>query len=143
MEYADFEAKHLQGVLRLHEVEGWPSLPEDPARALRSLTAPGVRAVVALDGDVLKGFASALTDGEVSSYLTNLVVDRDARRRGVGRELVAQVFPSCGTSRMDLLSEDAAQDFYRARPHRVMPGFRIYPHSGGPPAPEHGVATGP
>jgi ribosomal protein S18 acetylase RimI-like enzyme len=126
LEYVDFEAQHLPGVLRLHEVEGWPSLPEDPARALRSLTAPGVRAVVAVEGDTVRGFACALTDGEVTSYLTNLVVDAAARRQGIASELIAHVFQRCGTQRMDLLSEDAAQDFYRARPHRVMPGFRIY-----------------
>jgi ribosomal protein S18 acetylase RimI-like enzyme len=143
VEYVDFEAQHLPGILRLHEAEGWPSLPEDAVRALRSLIAPGVRAVVAVEGDAVRGFACALTDGEVTSYLTNLVVDASARRQGIARELVAEIFRRCGTLRMDLLSEDAAQDFYRALPHRVMPGFRIYSHSGEPSAPVHGIETLP
>ncbi len=122
----DFEPHHLDGVLRLHQEEGWPSLPEDPERALRALTAPGVRAVVALNDGVVRGFARALTDGQISACLTDLVVDRSSRLRGIGRALVEQIFQRCGTWRIDLLSEDDSQDFYRTISHREKPGFRIY-----------------
>jgi len=36
-----FRPGDLDGVITLCVAEGWPSLPEDSARALRVLTAPG------------------------------------------------------------------------------------------------------
>src|SRR5207248_1962368 len=45
-----YGADHLDGVLALCRQEGWPSFPEDPARAHRALTAPGVTTVVATAG---------------------------------------------------------------------------------------------
>ena len=37
-----FAPADLGGVIALCAAENWPSFPEDPARALRALTAPGV-----------------------------------------------------------------------------------------------------
>jgi hypothetical protein len=75
-EVACFERRHLAGVLALCAAEGWPSLPADPRRARRVLSAPGVTAVVAVAepaGEVL-GFAELLSDGELQSYLASLLV---------------------------------------------------------------------
>ena len=127
MEIVDFAAEHLPGVLRLTEAEGWPSFGADPARALRVLTAPGVRAVVTLDEDEVVGFARALTDGELSAYLAELAVAPEYRGRGVGRRLVAAVLARCGAIRLDLLAEDGSEGFYERLPHRRKPGFRVYP----------------
>jgi ribosomal protein S18 acetylase RimI-like enzyme len=124
-----FEERHLAGVMRLAADEGWPSLSSDESRARRALTAPGVRTVVALDGDEVVGFAHALTDGETTAYLSVLVVDTAHRRRGIGRQLVAEVFRRCGVGRVDLLAMKGSEDFYRSLPHRTKPGYRLYPPS--------------
>ena len=47
--YEDFRREHLDGVIALCQEEGWPTFPEDPGRALRALTAPGVKCVVAIE----------------------------------------------------------------------------------------------
>lgn len=129
MEIVDFAAEYLPGVLRLTEAEGWPSFAADPARALRVLTAPGVRAVVALDDGAVVGFARALSDGELSAYLAELAVAPDYRGRGLGRRLVEAVLARCGAIRLDLLAEDGSEGFYQRLPHRQKPGFRVYPAS--------------
>ena len=125
-----FTPEHLAGVLRLCEAEGWPSLPDDSARALRALAAPGVVTVVAVDGDAVVGFAQLLTDGEIQAYLCNLLVDRGRRREGIGGRLVEEAFARSGAQRVDLLALDESERFYRAFRHRVLPGYRIYPGPG-------------
>lgn len=128
---AAFAPEHLDGVLRLCAAEGWPSFPADAARALRALTAPGVKTVVALhEGEVI-GFAHVLSDGEVQAYLSLLAVDASWRRCGVGRGLVEEAFRRAGTKRLDLLSEDTAIDFYESLPHRTVPGYRLFLHDPG------------
>ena len=127
---AKFEPAHLPGVLRLCEAEGWPSLPSDPFRAARTLTAPGAVTVVAVrDGDVV-GFAFALVDaGGIDAYLSTMAVDSEHRRQGIANALVTAIFATSGASRLDLLAEPGSEVFYESWPHRDFRGFRIYPDS--------------
>jgi ribosomal protein S18 acetylase RimI-like enzyme len=78
----------LPGVLELCEADGWPSFPENPERAHRALTAPGVVTVVAFDDERLLGFAQLQSDGEIQAHRSVIAVDRQARRRGVARALI-------------------------------------------------------
>lgn len=130
MDYVGFSEEHLPGVLRLCEAEGWPSLPADPARAGRALTAPGVVTVVAVEGGEVVGFAQMLTDGEIQAYLCDMVVATEERRKGVGQKLVEVAFARSRAQRVDLLALDESEGFYRSFDHRTMPGYRIYPGRG-------------
>jgi ribosomal protein S18 acetylase RimI-like enzyme len=127
VDYVAFGEEHLQGVIRLCEAEGWPSLPADPARAVRALTAPGVITVVAIDDGEVVGFAQMLTDGEIQAYLCELAVAPRARGAGVGKSLVEEAFARSGAGRVDLLAADESEGFYASFEHRMMPGYRIYP----------------
>jgi GNAT superfamily N-acetyltransferase len=119
---------HLPDVLRLCEAEGWPSLPSDPVRAARILSAPGAVTVVAVAGGALVGFAFAFVDaGGLDGYLSTMVVDVRHRRQGVARSLVHAVFARSGVSRLDLLAEPGSESFYESLPHRDFRGFRISP----------------
>jgi len=90
--YATFDAANVEAVMCLCAAEGWPSFASDAARALKALTAPGVVAVLALEANQVIGFAQALTDGVVTIYLCDIVVDAAHRGRGIGRCLVEEVF---------------------------------------------------
>ena len=67
MQIRRFRPDDLSGILRLCEAENWPSFPEDPPRANRALTAPGVTTVVAVEADQVIGFAQMQSDGEVQA----------------------------------------------------------------------------
>jgi ribosomal protein S18 acetylase RimI-like enzyme len=129
-EITDFRDEHLAGVLLICEAEGWPSLPSDPARALRALSAPGVKTVVATNtsGEVV-GFAQVLSDGEIQGHLALLGVREDSRRHGVARSLLAHVFDESPDMRFDTLSSTEGESFYASLRHRRMSGFRLYPES--------------
>lgn len=123
-----FDESHLQGVLTLCEMEGWSSLPADRLRALRALTAPGVTTVTAVDSHgAVMGFAQLLSDGEIQAYLAAIAVRPEWRRSGVARGLLSSALTSAGGVRVDLLSDEDAESFYRSLAHRSTPGFRIYP----------------
>ncbi len=119
-----FSEAHADEVVALCRAEGWPSWTHE--KVARAFSAPGVLALVALDGDELGGVAELLTDGEVMAYLALLVVSQAARRRGVGRELIRHLLGQSGLSRMDLLSEAESTAFYESFPHKQKPGYRLY-----------------
>lgn len=105
--------------------EGWPSLPDDPVRALRILTAPGVTTVVAvIEGEVV-GFRDLFSDGEASSILTSLAAAVTYRGRGIGRGLVEESLRVAGGERIDLLGEEVSVGFYASFPRSRKMGFRM------------------
>ena len=121
-----FEPRDLDAVIALCAAEGWPSFPEDPARALRALTAPGVTTVVADAAGRVVGFAQLLSDGEIQAHLSLIAVRPDARRQGLARKMLVLALAEAGGVRIDLIT-DTAPDFYAALPHRRLDGFRIWP----------------
>ncbi|MGW1343739.1 GNAT family N-acetyltransferase [Kribbella sp. NPDC002412] len=120
-----YEHTHLPGVLALCEAEQWPSFPADPDRAHAVLTAPGVTTVVALDGEVVVGFAYLQSDGHLQAHLSLMAVSRTHRRKGIGRALLEYAAPLTGAQRIDLVT-DTGEDFYTSLPHRSYSGFRLY-----------------
>jgi ribosomal protein S18 acetylase RimI-like enzyme len=121
-----FEARDLAPVIALCAAEGWPSFPEDPARALRALTAPGVTTVVAVRGERVVGFAQLVSDGEIQAHLSLIAVAPEARRQGIAIEMLQASLARAGGVRIDLVT-DTAPEFYAALPHHRFEGFRIYP----------------
>jgi predicted N-acetyltransferase YhbS len=119
-----FEPRHVEGVVRLCEAEGWPSWSNDSVHA--AFAAPGVLALIAEDGETVVGAAHLLTDGTVIAYLGLLVVAAEARGEGIGRALVDELFRRSGLRRIDVLSEDGSTAFYESLPHRSKPGYRLY-----------------
>lgn len=59
--------------------------------------------VCARDGDRLVGIARALTDFSYCCYLSDLAVDEDYQRQGIGRKLIERVQEEIGEEAMLLL----------------------------------------
>ena len=73
---------------------GWPD-PPDAGAHLRILR--GARhAVVALDGEAVVGFVTALGDGVLSAFIPLLEVTPSHHGRGIGSELVRRVLDEIG-----------------------------------------------
>jgi ribosomal protein S18 acetylase RimI-like enzyme len=126
VEYRGYVEADLPEIIALCVAKGWSSFADDPARAHRALTAPGVTAVVSLDADQVVGFAYILSDGEIQAYLANIVVASTHRRRGIGRRLIAEATTRAGGIRVDLITE-TADEFYESLQHKRSSGYRIYP----------------
>ena len=127
--YRAFDAGlHLSGVVGILASLEWDNFRHDPDSTRRSLTAPGVTAIVAAargTGEVV-GFAQVFGDGVFQAHLGLLAVDEAWHRGGVGRGLVEKAFERVGARRMDLIASDESLAFYRSFRHREQVGFRIY-----------------
>ncbi|HKH11643.1 MAG TPA: GNAT family N-acetyltransferase [Rubrobacter sp.] len=131
--YEAFDAgPHLAGVVGILGSLGWDNFGHDPDLTRRSLTAPGVTAIVAAARDTgeVVGFAQVFSDGVFQAHLGLLAVDEGWRRGGVGRGLVGEAFARVGARRMDLIASDESLAFYRSFEHREQAGFRIYSDPG-------------
>ena len=69
--------------------------------------------VTAWDGMKLVGLARALTDFHYACYLSDLAVDSEYQRSGIGRELIARTRKQLGSkTKVVLLAAPDAQDYY-------------------------------
>jgi GNAT superfamily N-acetyltransferase len=131
LEIVGYEEHHLDAILALcEEAQAFPSFASNRERAGRALRGPGAVSLVALREGELLGFAHAITDGAFQAFLSLLLVHPDARREGIGRQLVAVALERSGAARLDLLSYEEASSLYASFRHERFsgsPGFRIYP----------------
>jgi ribosomal protein S18 acetylase RimI-like enzyme len=131
MEIVAYEPHHLDPVIDLCRAEGWSAFSGNRERAERAMAAPGVTALVAVDGaadeERVLGFSQAIGDGALSGYLVMLLVAEDSRGRGIGKALIERTLVESGVLRLDLLSSEGAMALYERFPHVRMQGFRLYP----------------
>jgi ribosomal protein S18 acetylase RimI-like enzyme len=130
MDIVAYEPRHLEAVLALCKAEGWTTFSANRDRAARAMGAPGVTALVAVEGagdERVLGFSQAVGDGAITAYLCMLLVAADARGQGVGKALIERTLVEAGALRLDLLSSEDAMSLYERFPHNTMPGFRLYP----------------
>ncbi|MDQ2717154.1 MAG: GNAT family N-acetyltransferase [Chloroflexota bacterium] len=105
---ADFPA-----IQRLSTAEGWTSPTQRPADSLLAWQ-HSWPALVAVEGAIVVGFVRGLTDGAITMYIADMVVDARLRGRGIGRVLLDACHFLYPTTRLELLAADDARAFYRA-----------------------------
>ena len=87
--------------------------PVDDLARIQKMLAQADVLVTAWDGDRLVGVARGLTDFSYCCYLSDLAVDGEYQKAGIGRDLIDQVQTLIGPqSMLLLLAAPSAQDYY-------------------------------
>ncbi len=105
-----------RAVRELYDHVGWtrPASEEALPEVLKAGPAVG-----AWDGDKLVGFVRALSDGYLVAYVEDVMVHKEYRRSGVGRELMVRLLKEIGSvAKVNLFCEAPVVRFYEGR------GFR-------------------
>lgn len=110
-------------VQRLSSAEGWPTPTARPDEALTSWRNAWPTLVAVAESELV-GFVRALTDGEVTMYIAELLVVPGWRGRGLGLALLEACHLLHPHTRIDLLSTENADRFYEANGFRPFQGFR-------------------
>ncbi len=104
---ADFPA-----IQRLSALEGWPTPNSRPEESLIAWQNSWPTLVV-LEGENVIGFVRGLTDGEITTYIAELLVDPRYRGKGLGRLLLEACHALHPHTRLDLISTEEALPFYK------------------------------
>ena len=94
-------------VQRLSSAEGWPTPTTRPEEALISWQNAWPALVILYDQELV-GFVRALTDGEVTMYIAELLLAPQWRGHGHGRALLDACHLLFPHTRLDLLSTESA-----------------------------------
>lgn len=102
----------------------WPKKPS-PETLLR-LLAQSTHRILALDGDKVIGFITAISDGVLASYIPFLEVLPAYQKKGVGSELFARMERTLKDLYMiDVLCDQELQPFYEKLGMRKAVGMTI------------------
>ncbi|HZR43498.1 MAG TPA: GNAT family N-acetyltransferase [Ktedonobacteraceae bacterium] len=100
-------------IQRLSTLQGWPTPESRPAEALAAWQHSWPTLVVA-EGERIVGFVRGITDGTITTYIAELLVDPEYRGRGLGRLLLDACHALCPLTRLDLISTEEAVPFYKS-----------------------------
>lgn len=84
----------------------------EPERIAKMLSGADI-VLTARSGERLVGVSRAITDFAYCTYLSDLAVDQDFQRQGIGKELIQRTHETAGLSTMlILLAAPAAREYY-------------------------------
>lgn len=102
----DINASQLEGFF-----VGWPNPPNE--EIFLKLLKQSYKAVLAMDGDKVVGFITAISDGVLSAYIPFLEVLPEYQSKGIGEELVSRVKKELSQLYMiDLLCDEGLVPYY-------------------------------
>ncbi|MEY4273235.1 MAG: hypothetical protein RL638_183 [Bacteroidota bacterium] len=78
--------------------------------------------VGAFEGSKLVGLARVMTDFVYTSYLSDLAVDEEYQRKGIGKQLIKEVQKASPRTKIILISAPAAEKYYPTI------GMKHHPH---------------
>ena len=135
-EYLDLQVKLPQGIFirqfnerdfplikNLYEQEGWMPFINREHDALQAWKNSTIT-LVALDGNNVVGLVRALSDGKITTYIAEIIVNINYRGKGIGKALLEVCHDLYLSTRFDLLSSENSNEFYKNNKFRIFTGFR-------------------
>lgn len=102
----------LEDVIRVFRNSGI-TRPTDQPKRIQAMIRYSDILLTAWLGDRMIGIARALTDWSFCCYLSDLAVDKDVQKSGIGRELIARVREEIGEGvSLILLAAPSAMEYY-------------------------------
>jgi ribosomal protein S18 acetylase RimI-like enzyme len=100
-------------VERLSTLQGWPT-PHDRSEEALVAWQHSWPTLVLSEGEWVIGFVRGMTDGEITMYIAELLIDADYRGKGLGHLLLDACHALYPHARLDLISTEESNPFYKA-----------------------------
>jgi GNAT superfamily N-acetyltransferase len=113
----------LETIQRLSAAEGWTTPAEWPVETLEAWRHSWPALVICEEENII-AFLRALSDGQVTAYICELLVVPPWRGRGLGKLLIEACHKLQPAVRYDLLSTEEADGFYQHLGFRPFQGYR-------------------
>ena len=109
--YLETHEIDIEQLAALFAIVGWQARATDRSR-LRQQVVGAMFVVSAWDGDILVGFARAISDGATNAYISSVAVLPAYQRRGIGRELIRRLTRGRQNILFVLHAHTGATEFY-------------------------------
>jgi ribosomal protein S18 acetylase RimI-like enzyme len=119
-----YQEGDFQRIQELNAEEGWTNLVKENDNTKRAWENSTIAYVVVSEGDEVVGYIRGLTDTRISLYICELLISKEYRGLGLGKELLQYVHQLYPKTRMEMLASSTSQTFYKSQGYRGFYGFR-------------------
>lgn len=123
MEIVEYNLELFENILELYKSEGWNTFIHRRDDAIEAWNNSNVTFVIIENKKVIAALR-AVTDGFITMYVAEIVVDKSFRGQGLGKKLLDYCHSLYPKTRIDLLSTEEADDFYIKNGFKESVGFR-------------------
>ena len=118
-----YEEKDFPEIHRLNQEEGWANLAANQQDTKAAWNRSAIAYVAERNRRVM-ACVRGLTDGHISLYICELLVESRERGQGIGKALLKYVHLLYPKTRMELLASATSHTFYEKHGFRNFYGFR-------------------
>ena len=121
-------AEHLNQLRELYREAGWIEAGDAAEFLVPAITGSTVAAGAFANGELV-GFGRALSDGCSDAYIQDVVVRKDQRGKGIGREIIRflEVELRCkGVDWIGLVGEPGTEEFYSRLGLKRQHGYTLW-----------------
>lgn len=119
----EYEEKDFPAVQKLYEREGWLTIIKRPEEAFKAWGNSHPALVAEVDSEIA-GVVRALTDTEITMYISELLVSEKLRKKGLGSILINACHLLYPNTRIEVLASEESASFYKKHEFRSFSGFR-------------------
>ncbi|WP_099303275.1 GNAT family N-acetyltransferase [Bacillus sp. Marseille-P3800] len=121
----EFSDTDFSSIQQLNHAEGWSYLTENSNQTQRAWSSSTIRFVAKeVKTHTVIGYVRGLTDGNLTTYICELLVAKPYQGHGVGDALISHVHSLYPHTRLDVLSLASSKSFYEKMTFRPLYGFR-------------------
>ncbi len=102
----DIKGTDTHAIYKLYNLEGWKNFTK---KLVEELYSNSHWVIVEDEGEVV-GFGRYITDGVLTVYLCEILIEENHRRKGIGSAIIEEIFNRHKDLRIDVLSD--ADEFY-------------------------------
>ncbi|WP_088071914.1 GNAT family N-acetyltransferase [Gottfriedia luciferensis] len=118
--YVEDDFSHIHN---LNIKEKWNNLVEKSEDTQKAWENSNIKYVACFNESII-GYIRGLTDGNITLFVSELLIDENYRGLGIGTKLLKHVHKIYPKTRIDLLATSSSQTYYESNKFRSFYGFR-------------------
>jgi len=131
IEYEVVSEAPLEAIVDLYRAGGWWKETKENRERIPRMIGGSFCFMVARSAGRIVGMGRAISDGASDAYIQDVVVLRELRGQGIGRELVRRLTEVCVERKLDwvgLIAEPGTTAFYERLGYRPLEGYQPMRH---------------
>lgn len=119
----EFKESDFGAIHELNKEEGWTNLVENREDTIEAWKHSNIAYVALIDGQII-GYVRGFTDRYITLFICELLIQKEYRGMGLGKEILSLVHNLYPKTRIDLLASSTSRSYYEAIGYRAFYGFR-------------------
>ncbi len=106
MNIRNVKESDIAQIYNLYKLEGWRPFIDEKCRVEKLVTVSDSRFIIAESDDKVIGFARYLTDNVFTVFLAEIIVDKNYRKKGVGKAIINAISEQNKGLKIELITDN-------------------------------------